>query len=471
MSNVLVTDTGSDYTYYFASFPTYKDFFDYSQKLIADVGTDYRPTGSKYGLTQSQLNAGEYIEYMDQKALRAAMVGFDKTYASIDMGGAFEKQRLKFTENPRGIFDFSLASSGLYKVQEFFSEKLSIDSPLEFPNELPGIVPPDFVTKNQMGDYWYKSQNDDKYQMIKQDKGQRAIDLDLPNAKYEYRTNNKKVYIEFPRKGGKSRKVDLYVPISAAWGIEASGMLARVLPMMVAAKYFEGIGIRTRINAIRLYRTMGSVVGVSWGIKDYGDDLDFNQIAIQCSDPRFFRWNMWRFISAMIRKNNWNADYAGNPMDYGALMISSQNRYKNWYKEQVDLGNLPDLGIHRNLMIFNSLVSTPNRWKFNANNYQNDSVYQDVLDRFNEILDIVDCQFNKPIKFVNRIAKRFEEEDKITNKDRLREMVRRYCVRVLERAFSYPKRGMYAADAAFKKENDSEYLEKINGVTDAINRI
>ena len=65
----------------------------------------------------------------------------------FNLGGNEEKSRLETTSRPIGVFDFGLASKGLYRVQEYFSQKLKEEKPNRFEEfELPsGVVPPNLV--------------------------------------------------------------------------------------------------------------------------------------------------------------------------------------------------------------------------------------------------------------------------------------------------------------------------------------
>jgi hypothetical protein len=50
----------------------------------------------------------------------------------FNLGGNEEKSRLETTSRPIGVFDFGLASKGLYRVQEYFSKKLQDERPKRF---------------------------------------------------------------------------------------------------------------------------------------------------------------------------------------------------------------------------------------------------------------------------------------------------------------------------------------------------
>ena len=54
----------------------------------------------------------------------------------FNLGGNEEKSRLETTSRPIGVFDFGLASKGLYKVQEYFSQKKFLALGGGFPSTL-----------------------------------------------------------------------------------------------------------------------------------------------------------------------------------------------------------------------------------------------------------------------------------------------------------------------------------------------
>ena len=69
----------------------------------------------------SFFNLDRYVErYRSDVYNRKIDVLFSGTSIKLNLGGESEKSRITTTERPIGIFDFSLASQGLYRVQVFF---------------------------------------------------------------------------------------------------------------------------------------------------------------------------------------------------------------------------------------------------------------------------------------------------------------------------------------------------------------
>ena len=398
---------------------------------------------------------GQFTDYVDKPALKNAIDCFDEVLAQIDMGGAFKKSRIIFTENKMGIFDFGLASKGLFQVKEFFSEKLKKEHPFEYPTELPGIVPNEWVEENRFGDFFYTSKQGEKYQMTQQNKGQEAMNLKLPDAKYEYRTTTKKAYIMFEKDGGISKYVDLYVICGGNYDLQSSGMLARAMPVLMAAQYFESVQIKTRINASRMYRDGNGIVNCCWTIKDFGDAIDFNRIAIDTSDTRFFRNRNWANISAMMALKYQKSSPGWGTAIYDATTIQDvSNRYKNWYYEQMKDFKVPNVEIPKPLMLFGGLDNPPDSWNYTG---RKDRVYEAITKEFYRILDIVDFQYNNAKDCAKRIYQRnvVENGQSVYN-------YKRYITDTLSRAYSYPTKGQYADTGAEQEEMITMYDRRID---------
>jgi hypothetical protein len=71
---------------------------------------------------------------------------------ALNLGGDTEKTKIIPTDKSTGIFDFSLASIGMYKVPEYYSAQLAKQQPTKFAEfELPsGVIPPDLVQQTSL---------------------------------------------------------------------------------------------------------------------------------------------------------------------------------------------------------------------------------------------------------------------------------------------------------------------------------
>ena len=479
----------SSRNFYFGFFDNWKEFFEqntvdreqlasqndyfrekfYNQYEVDTVQQAQRAVGFNLGTEETQtieqLNSGFFGTYQQQELLDNIVQAFTDILADIDMGGSFKKSKLIITDRPQGIFDFGLASLGLFAEQEFFSEKLAMESPLEFPNELSGIVPNLFVTKNQLQDFWYVSNDTGKkYKMTQQDKGTRKGVLEgypedeIPSKYKTYRTRQKKSYLLFKKEGGKAKKVDLYIPMGGNADLNESGMLARALPVIMAARFFESVGIRARVNATRLYEAESYNIAkrekirtktfqcVAVTIKDFGEDIDFTRMAISVADNRTFRWGLWKFLPAYFAKKYGvtNIGY-GWAVYQGSQLLETSRRFKNWYEDEIIKG-VPLVKMEKPLQIFGGLPSPPSSYTYTG---QQDNTYEEIIKEFYRILDTVDIFYNKPKEAYNRIYKRWvETKDMTVNEFKV------YIQTVLARSYSVAVGGQYA-----DKEDEAENLE------------
>jgi hypothetical protein len=465
------TDDFANKKYYFASFESKYDFENAGKsayaklkasspknKIInywenAEIDPDFVGSSDK-----KELEEGNFIEYINRPALDTTLESFDELFSKIDMGGAFEKSRIIITEDKRGIFDFSLASKGLYRPQEYFSQELADDLPYEFPMFYSGLVPFDNVYIDKMNQFWYTSKDNSKtYSLTKQQDGTRAIELKIPNARLKFRTKTKKAYVMFQKKGGKAKFCDLYVGIGGLAGLTYEGMLAKVLPLLLVARYLETGGIKTRINAMRVYEDDDEIYCFTYPIKNFGEDLDFNWIAINTADPRWFRWNIWKYLAA-ISKERFNTSTLGygRTLYGGPELIETFNRFKNWKLEETEKGKFQDLGIDYNLMITGGLKSPTNSISDQKT---------EIEEEFFRILDVVDFQFNDAKKAAKRTYDRLDEKG-YTNSS-----AKEQIIKSLSNAYSYPQKGSYATPSKRQDKISEDFNKAFDGTVEFFNTL
>jgi hypothetical protein len=173
----------------------------------------------------------------------------------FNLGGEQEKSRLETTSRPIGVFDFSLASQGLYRVQEYYSAELAKDHPNLFSTfELPdGVVPPNLVENIVIGgikNFVYTHEGK-TYVLDKRQKGTTALNDGVKDAKLKFATTTKDVYLKFKRMGGKVKYAEIY-SLFYFTSLDGNDEYAiRHFPALITAQYFESIGIKTRVYMTR----------------------------------------------------------------------------------------------------------------------------------------------------------------------------------------------------------------------------
>jgi hypothetical protein len=149
-----------------------------------------------------------------------------------------------------------LASKGLYRVPEYYSEKLATDKPDRFVEygTLAGVVPPNFVQqRNILGirQFYFNDEDGMEYVCQQYQKGTVAIKDNVKGAKLQFATTTKKVYLKFKRQGGKVNYVEIYSLFYYTSVTAAEGFALRHLPAIMVCQYFESLGIKCRFYPTR----------------------------------------------------------------------------------------------------------------------------------------------------------------------------------------------------------------------------
>ena len=233
------------------------EFKDYVNK---NSGTDFDKYVDKYK-----------TEFYDRELAKL----FEGGAVNFNLGGENDKSRLEFTDRPIGVFDFSLASQQLFRVHEFYSEKLKLEQPDLFKSYdvTAGVVPNYYVDKitiQGVNNFIYKDKNTGtEYICVRRQKGLTKLLEQQPNLqtkiqegtgliipaqptnKVKFASKTKKPYLKYKRQGGKVRYVEIY---SAHYYTRMSGdfqYAVRHIPVLMAAEYLEKMGTLTKIYATR----------------------------------------------------------------------------------------------------------------------------------------------------------------------------------------------------------------------------
>jgi hypothetical protein len=339
----------------------------------------------------SYFNLDRYVErYRSDVYNRKIDVLFSGTSIKLNLGGESEKSRITTTERPIGIFDFSLASQGLYRVQEYFSEKLAREFPDKFKEfELPsGVVPVNLVkerTDRGTLDFYYEDA-DGYFPLEREQRGTAAINQGVQGAKLDFATKTKKVYLTFKRNRGKVKYVEIYsifyysTPTTTSLQGDTEFAI-RHIPAMMVAEYLESMGIMTRIYMTRFVELEGT-----YRLNQYynGSELPMYNLAgagrqfrrelfVQPIIVKEFGEELDKSLAFMVSSSSFNdtynyiAEYAqskevdttrssiqllGYPNFQQEEYFVGIERYRNKYKSYVDLGIFKSKEVLPEAMLF-----------------------------------------------------------------------------------------------------------------------
>jgi hypothetical protein len=468
-------------TFYYSSYDSADNFYKQSldayeklapesvKKIFRDRVTgsgEIKPEHQEFyaAKTVKELKYGNLETFIDPKLITKMRDRFKGVLDKIDMGGAFEKDRLVATKDSTGIFDFGLASKGLMRKVEFYDPILFGEikggkkNPFENYGVFAGVVPSDFVRKEKQ--FYYHEDPEGKWLVL--DRRQSGVTEALsenpnlathfaadglytlvkPNKHLKFYSTYEKCYLKHKFKGGKQKTVDFYVPQGGSWQLNYEQLAYKAFPALLAAEVLEEAGIKTRINVVNTGGTMdrNNVYFFTYPIKNYGDEFDWNKIMLHIADPRLFRWSSFKSQAGALLKNYskqkngkaWTKDaglFNGTTVR-GDLLTETFERFKK-YAQDLGLEGLSNIKTtDRNKMWYSHL---PNDVEADATEDEIDAV---ILDEFNNLMDKVDLEFNDTEKVAKRIVER--EREKGTD-------VKAYLKNTIDDAYALPTVGEFKA--------------------------
>lgn len=424
----------------FSFYKSFEDYVSWSEKKYETLPQNYairsyangwtRPDKDFVGSDDLDVLNNKLKSFIQPTILDNAIAQIQNLFSLINLGGAFDKDRMVATDMPIGVFDFSLASKGLYKAQEYFCP------------ELGKLINPDFILKIGVDPdvFIYTDKKDGipkSYNLIQQQEGtneirlmnnhieelvksgetrEMAIELakvQFPKAKLIFKTTTKKVNLVRRSKTlknnavGNEKYVDLFLRIGGSWYETPRSLLYRTMPSLLVAYFLNKAGIKTRIlgldatgngasedtNRRDFERYMNSYV-----IKEYDDPFDFNEISILSADSRTFRWRIFKALACQFAEN-FNMDIGsglGNPIN-GQQYIDMFERYKTFYIEE----QKTKTGI-KNL---NSRLMFTTELKVDKDD-TDEEIMEDVEAEFFRLIDAIDIEFNGSKTALPRIKQR-----------------------------------------------------------------
>jgi len=401
---------------------------------------------------EEQFSYDEIKIFSDMPLLQNALNSFSDIRKNLDLGGDFDSARMKFTSLPKGVFNFGVASKGLYRKIEYYDKtnNIIVDSNLvlqsEIDNEPYYNVKGNkvYLRKQQEGTYLIEkhckdvkveySENNKLYLPFKDDKifNGCGFEVDKKNgiyAKLKYATTTKKVYMYREKLGGGvAPYVDLFIVAGGLAGIDTENMLAKNLPTFIVADILEKAGVKVRIYGVRGYDTPeDKLVFLPFALKEYGETLDFGNLASFTSDIRFFRVNLWRSLATVRRmaERAKNPNSTRYPYGYGSTLYGFRNgqrddlydafqMYKNWvFNQKGSVKNITKIN-DKGLMILGGLRDLSSSDRLTGTNSA--QTFQKIKEEVYRILDYVGMLLtNNPSKFIQNIYIREKEDTKYAN--------------------------------------------------------
>lgn len=387
----------------------------------------------------------------------------------INLGGSYKKDRLKITSDSNGIFDFSLASQGLYRPVEFYSQDYADVAKSTDLNEfnytgLPiGVIPNDRVRKDfqksGVSIYYFLGKDGKKYACERRQKGATAVfnnfrdkcvlkpnkqgikitylksDLDKVfngegKIRLKYASSTKKTYLMFDRKSDSTKYVDIFVPINFLSVSNGNRMMNALSPVLTSIT-LEKFGIKTRISAMRLGEVDNDIFEtISIPVKNYDEDtLSVFDRIMNLLGKREYAASF--FAAHLINQANAGeqTDKNGNKIISGhtsrglwphytdkAANLNLFMRYKNWVEENKDKDFVNTKVVNPNFQIFTYQAVKGD----DGSTFYDRQVYLDasglaeslpyLMYQFYWYMDFLSIEFNDMKDYVAMLVKRWEED-------------------------------------------------------------
>jgi len=426
---------------------------------VSTSDSQIRSNPSFYGYdTNSPKSLAEQFSYdevkifSDMPLLQDALNSFADIRKNLDLGGDFDSARMKFTSLPRGVFNFGIASKGLYRKVEYYDEThdVVVDSNLVLQSEINNAPYYNFkgnrvyLRKQQEGTSLIEkyckgvkvkySEINKLYLPFKDDKIYNGCGFEVDKikgiyAKLKYATTTKKVFMYREKLGGGiSPFVDLFIVVGGLGDTDTENMLAKNLPTFIVADILEKAGVKVRIYGVRGYDTPeDTLVFLPFALKEYGETLDFGSLASFTSDVRFFRVNLWRSLATIRRMSERAKDSNSSrfPYGYGSTLYGFSNGrrddlydafqlYKNWvFNQKGSVKNTTKIN-DKGLMILGGLRNLSSSDRLTGTNSA--QTFQKIKEEVYRILDYVGMLLtNNPSKFIQNIYIREKEDPKYSN--------------------------------------------------------
>ena len=246
----------------------------------------------------------------------------------------------------------------------------------------------------------------------------------------------------------------MYISTGGVGSIEPEQMIIRSLPNILLSRILEKAGVRVRIFAYWSNRDYGRDrdFNTMFMLKNYGETIDLNKIAVFSSDTRFYRYwlanstiGWYKFMCGDGRSG---FDTTGT-LDPSTFMRDILPMIRNYVSYQISVGAFPSQVVDKKLMLFANMDVN------SGDKIESQDIEKLVIEKFYSILDYIQMQLsNTPRKVLQDIIKR--EKDNGKSESEIKSYIRSAITDVLSPTKEFQK----TSPAELKKMLDSGSLSK-----------
>jgi len=507
----------------------------------ARINTGFMNSGQSFSAATAFVSSPEYADFQSlvnnfnltspnfAASKDVALSVSQATKSLINLAGSFKKEKIITTKDERGIFDFSLASQGLYRPIEYFSEEFLTFGTDEFANrKLPrGVIPPENIDKktNAFGTYYtYTDNNNREYNCERRQIGTTSVfdffkgetilkkneqGITLPyylnnqskvfNGKGEnrlkYATQTKKVYLLFEKNPESTKYVDFLIPVNNLNTGDGCRIANALVPILVCLS-LEEFNIKTRISAARCGVDSSTYTAISIPLKNYDektiDKMDFilNFLGKESSAQTIFAFfKVLNQNTGQIQPNGQNKIVFNSQSGFDDVnyynrlgMLDLFARYKNWIaaNKGADFAETKVKDANFQVFSFQAVAGSSGLPFFksdmdaDAPTFVRNMPY--IIYEYFFYIDYLSLQYLAMSQFMTILLKRFQEDENFTRiftidrtPSTLKTTVTSYISSLLySRYYVTDPRNAYADTPEQVAIKDEGYAKKIEEMSEAV---
>ena len=343
-------------------------------------------------------NISNLSQYLLPTELDRAINNLSSITQNLKLGSVSKKARFEMSALSTGVFNFSSASSGLYRKREYFAPT---ENRLVNQNDVLGNSAIGFYTINQnQQKIPLEVRQENTTEMLRINpqaekmQTQNGMIYTKPirfgNLSLKFATTSKKIFlikkqIKNTSGEGNEKYVDLYICPDTTGGIRKENIMFSALPSLLCAQILENAGFKVKIHKYTATTSNGNLLLFTYPLKDYGEPTNIQRLMIDAADPRVFRYIDFRRFSALfggVFQSDLGSGFGGIVADNDIDRIF--NEYKHWIRKKLESGEKKLFNKNMNLHLLAAV---------NPTNDDFDTQLANVSDRLTNLLDKISFQF------------------------------------------------------------------------------
>jgi len=319
-------------------------------------------SGFWYGTAQVNEVQSNLDTFLYRNEMQQVLSNLTNRLNKVNISDLDQTKTIKFTEQELGIFSFDLASLGLIKVYEYYSPLLNkiVNSNLvqSYKNQdnvsVFYFVGQPYIAQHKIE---YSFANNGYYspilgrvipkeELVLKEENNKIFyvfpeQMEIPrhdverkqkedaDGKKKFATTFKKCFVYIPKSEKPLPRIEIIVPFSFSGGDNATTLKFNAVPTIALAESLSKLGINYKIIAAYPIE-MGRLRMFTYlNVKKDGEVLDKNKMALFMGDPRYYRYQRFRGINAVL--SDANLDSRGGDGNWNT--IRDDNEIKRNYMD------------------------------------------------------------------------------------------------------------------------------------------